>query len=344
MLNKYDVCSVPLPTSTSTVLNYQSSTEFSESTFPGLTNAFGKHVIDNSPTSPHRGNIYVPMVACSQGNPAQLVLNAESQNGCTTTVDQVVGVSTDGGATFTDYRVVLDTSNNQPLVWPNTVATDAAGTVYFTWANNHNVFLNISHDGGKTWTTPRQLNVTPSRAGVYPTVAGGKAGHVVVGWYGTAKAGDVNDPKVMGQPSKLTSTPWYVYVAESTNGGKTFTQSRATNVIHRGELCTHGSGCADKNSRNLLDDFGVAISPTTELASVSYTADQPDGTAGHAFTGYTTMLPAATHPSTTPVTEPTKPASKPLAAAGGLPLAGLALMVLLAAALLTRRIRGRADG
>ena len=57
----------------------------------------------------------------------------------------------------------------------------------------------------------------------------------------------------MGQPSKLTSTPWYVYVAESTNGGKTFTQSRATNVIHRGELCTHGSGCADKNSRNLLD-------------------------------------------------------------------------------------------
>jgi hypothetical protein len=336
-LNKYDVCSVPLPTSTSTVLNYTQSTEFTESTFPGLTNAFGKHVIDNSPTSPHRGNIYVPMVACSQGNPAQLVLNAESQNGCTTSVDQVVGVSTDDGKTFTDYRVVLDTSNNQPLVWPNTVATDAAGTVYFTWSNNRNAFLDVSHDGGKTWTAPRLLNVAPSKAGVYPTVAAGKPGHVVVGWYGTDKTGDSNDPKVMGEASKVKSTPWYVYVAASTDGGKTFTQSRATGVVHRGELCTHGSGCADTNSRNLLDDFGVAVSPTTGLASVAYTADQPDGTAGHAFTGFTSMLPSATHhPSTAPST--TKASGKPLATTGGLPLAGLALASLLAAGYLTRRV------
>ncbi|MFL6239698.1 MAG: hypothetical protein ACJ735_09460 [Actinomycetes bacterium] len=291
VLNRYDVCSVPLPTSASTVLNYTSSTEFSESTFPGLTNAFGKHVIDNSPTSPHHGNIYVPMVACSQGSPIQLAQNAESQSGCATSVDQVLGVSTDGGQSFTDYRVVLDIKNNQPIVWPNTVATDRAGTVYFTYGDNHDGYLSISHDGGKTWSKPHRLNVAPSRTASYPTVSAGAPGHVVVAWYGTSRNGDTNDPTVMGPASKPKSAPWYVYAAESTDGGMTFTQSRATGVIHRGELCTHGSGCSDANSRNLLDDFGVMISPTTGLTSIAYTSDQPDGTAGHAFTGFTSMLP-----------------------------------------------------
>src|SRR3954453_4937038 len=328
VINKYNVCSVPLPTSTSTVLNYTQSTEFSESTFPGLTNAFGKHVVDNSPTSPHRGNIYVPMVACSAGSPIELALNAESQSGCATTVDEVVGVSTDGGQSFTDYRVVLDMKNNQPIVWPNTVATDAAGTVYFTYSDNRDAYLAISHDGGKTWSKPRLLNVAPSKTASYPTVAADAAGHVVVAWYGTAKDGDTNDPKVMGAASKVTSTPWYVYAAESRDGGASFTQSKATGVIHRGELCTHGSGCADTNSRNLLDDFGVMISPTTGLTSIAYTSDQPDGTGGHAFTGYTTMLPAAGPPQTgnpptaTPPAAP--PSSTPLATTGGLPVAGLA--------------------
>jgi hypothetical protein len=338
VLNKYDVCSVPLPTSASTVLNYTSSTQFSESTFPGLTNAFGKHVIDNSPSSPHRGNIYVPMVACSVANPVQLALNAESQSGCATTIDQIVGVSTDGGQSFTDYRVVRDLKNNQGIVWPNTVATDAAGTVYFTYADNHDAYLAISHDGGKTWTKPRPLNVAPSNTASYPTVAAGAAGHVVVAWYGTAKDGDTNDPKVMGAPSKLKSTPWYVFAAESKNGGASFTQSRATGVIHRGELCTHGSGCAGDGSRNLLDDFGVMISPTTGLTSITYTSDQPDGKAGHAFTGYTTMLPPTSVPPPTKPPSTTHGSTNPLAATGGLPIAGVALFAL-SVAVVVRRVR-----
>jgi hypothetical protein len=341
-LNKYDVCSVPLPTTTSTVLNYTSSTSFSASTFPGLTNAFGKQVVDNSPASPHRGNIYVPMIACSAGNVIQIIANAESQNGCTTKVDQVVGVSTDGGNSFTDYRVVLDT-NNQAIVWPNTVATDAAGTVYFAWFDNSNAFLDISHDGGKTWSAPKKLNASPSKATAYPTVTAGSAGHVVVAWYGTNKAGDANDPKVMGAPSKPKSTPWYVYVAESSDGGATFAQSRATGVVHRGELCTHGSGCADTSSRNLLDDFGASISPTTGLTSVTYTSDQPDGTAGHAFTGYTTMLPAAVVPPVTTPPKTPRPSTGPLATTGGLPVAGLALLAI-AASVAVRRLRTKPRG
>ncbi len=339
VINKYDVCSVPLPTKISTVLNYSSSTEFSESTFPGLTNAFGKHVVDNSPTSPHRGNIYVPMVACSASNPIDIAMNAESQTGCATTVDQVVGVSTDGGQSFTDYRVVLDIKNNQPIVWPNTVATDAAGTVYFTYSDNKDAYLSISRDGGKTWSKPRMLNVAPSRTASYPTVAAGAAGHVVVAWYGTAKDGDTNDPKVMGDASKPKSTPWYVYAAESTDGGTTFTQSRATDVIHRGELCTHGSNCSGDGSRNLLDDFGAMISPTTGLTSITYTADQPDGTAGHAFTGYTTMLPANVKKPPTTTNPTAHKSNNPLAATGGLPLAVFGIGLLAAAGLVVRRRR-----
>jgi hypothetical protein len=158
---------------------------------------------------------------------------------------------------------------------------------------------------------------------------------VVIAWYGTGKKGDSNDPKAMGQPSKPKSSPWYVYVAESTDGGATFTQSRATGVVHRGELCTHGTSCSDPNSRNLLDDFGAAISPATGLTTVAYTSDQPDGTAGHAFTGYTTMLPAAVKPPAT--TQKQQKPTRPLATTGGLPLAALALGLLALAVIGSRR-------
>jgi hypothetical protein len=217
-----------------------------------------------------------------------VVFNAESQSGCPKNVEQVVAVSSNDGKTFHNYHVATST-NGEVVVWPNTIATDRAGTVYFVWTDNHHSYLNISKDGGRTWTKSRVVDVAPSRTSVYPTVAAGKAGRIDIAWYGTAKRGNANDPKAMGTASKSDSTKWYVYDARSYNGGKTFMQSRATGVVHRGELCTGGSGCPRENSRNLLDDFGVAISPKTGLASLTYTSDQPQGEGGTAWTGFTTM-------------------------------------------------------
>ena len=42
--------------------------------------------------------------------------------------------------------------------------------------------------------------------------------------------------------------------------------------MHLGAVCEGGISCS--GNRDLFDDFGVAASPVTGLASVAYTADQ----------------------------------------------------------------------
>jgi len=42
--------------------------------------------------------------------------------------------------------------------------------------------------------------------------------------------------------------------------------------VHYGAVCQGGAGCT--GNRDLYDDFGVAASPTTGLASIVYSDDQ----------------------------------------------------------------------
>src|SRR5438270_13548687 len=90
----------------------------------------------------------------------------------------------------------------------------------------------------------------------------------------------------MGKPGVKGGARWRVDVGRSTDAGKTFAVRTVSDTIHVGELCTSGGGCASDGSRNLLDDFGLAISPTTGLDSVVFTDDQPQGAAATAFTAY----------------------------------------------------------
>lgn len=282
VVNDYDVCTNGnVPMSGGAAIDPVNSTLLTLSDFPGTSNSFNKLTIDTAPKSPHRHAIYVPMSLCAAQTATDLLL--AQTNGCTGT-QYLVAVSTDGGTTFSYHTVALDPSK-AVLVWAATVSTDAAGTVYFTWSDARNAYLNISHDGGVTWTKSKKLNA-PKSAAVYPTVAGGKGGRVDVAWYGTSRAGNSNDVKVMGRPNAPDGAKWSVVVARSTDGGKTFKLRTVTSTIHVGELCTGGSGCGDQNSRNLLDDFGLAISPTTGLDSIAYTDDQPQGTGGKTYTAF----------------------------------------------------------
>ena len=78
-------------------------------------------------------------------------------------------------------------------------------------------------------------------------------------------------------------------MTESTDGGTTFTQSAVSGVVHTGVLCTSGGGCdATNGDRNLLDDFCMVISPTTELASITFDNDQPGGAQGQTHTDFAT--------------------------------------------------------
>jgi len=168
------------------------------------------------------------------------------------------------------------------------VTTDRAGTVYFVWSDNHNAYLASSSDGGKTWTSPVQIN--HGGTAVYPTAAGGTPGIVKVAFYGSNVAGDANDPTAMGYPDAPGAAQWTVQVAQSTNYGHAFTLSTATSLVHTGVLCTQGSACSIPNSRDLFDDFGNVISPTTGTLSIAYTSDQPGGTNRSDFTGYATLI------------------------------------------------------
>jgi hypothetical protein len=347
-VSAYDVCtSGNVPVSNGVTLDPVNHTALTSSDFPGLSNSFNKQVVDTSPTSKFRHNLYVPMSLCQVQSPIvpDLINNATANSGCPTGTQYLVAVSSDNGQTFTYHPVVLDPSG-ATLVWAATVATDAAGDVYFAWSDAKNAYLNVSKDGGVTWSKAKKLN-SAGTAAVYPTVAGGSGGRVDVAWYGTNRAGNANDEKIMGKPSTSGSTPWTVQVTRSTDSGSTFAAPRTVSAtIHKGVLCTGGSGCNSDGSRNLLDDFGLTISPTTGLASTVFTDDQPQGAAGTTFTAYATEVKAV---SVTRTPRPAKHSSSGatsstggLAATGSnalLPVAGLTAIA--AAALLRRRSNRR---
>src|SRR4051812_29122372 len=313
VFDAYDVCSNGnVPISTGAALDPVNETELTTSDFPGLSGSFNKFIVDSSPDSKFRHNIYQPMSVCKTQTETDLLTNATASN-CPQGTQYVVAVSSDRGQTFSYYPVVLDKSG-ATLVWAATVASDAAGTLYFTWSDSKSSYLNTSNDGGKHWSASRKLNL-PGTAAVYPTVAGGGAGRVDVAWYGAPRAGNSTDAKKMGPATKKGSVPWAVYVARSTNGGKSFTVRKVTGTIHLGALCTHGGGCAGDGSRNLLDDFGLAINPRSGLDSITYTADMPTGEPGKAFTGFTSEVAPAGRARTS--TGSKLPAAQPAGGSSG---------------------------
>jgi hypothetical protein len=193
-----------------------------------------------------------------------------------------MAVSLDGGKHFKNYQVY-----NHPDITVDyghqfvNVSVDRAGNVYSFFSDNHNLFFMFSTDHGQTWHgkadgTPIQVNAPPSNTAIFPWSAAGDAGKVDVVWYGTS----------VYQPGGTESYPypttqWYVYFGQNlhaTTIGSTFSQVQASPVVHLGGVCQGGVGCIgnQQSNRDLYDDFGVAVRPTTGLASIIYSDDQAD--------------------------------------------------------------------
>jgi len=51
---------------------------------------------------------------------------------------------------------------------------------------------------------------------------------------------------------------------------------QVTGVVHYGGVCQGGITCSSvgNDNRDLYDDFGVAVSPVTGMASIAYSDDQ----------------------------------------------------------------------
>ena len=197
-----------------------------------------------------------------------------------------IAVSLDGGNTFSDHTVYVNpnTSVSYGHQFVN-VSVDRAGTVYVVYTDNHNLFYSFSSDGGQTFTGPIQVNQAPSATAVMPWSVACDPGQLNIVWYGTPYYDGTNVPD-----NYPATAAWSVYLAQNrtaTVAGSTFTQVAATPIVHFGGVCESGVTCS--GNRDLYDDFGIAVSPTTGLASITYSDDQPGNTGSNDHTAIATQ-------------------------------------------------------
>jgi hypothetical protein len=197
-----------------------------------------------------------------------------------------IGVSRDGGQTFSDNTVYVNpnTAVSYGHQFVN-VSVDRAGTVYVVYTDNHNLFYSFSTDGGQTFTGPIQVNQAPSATAIMPWSVACDPGALNIVWYGTSFFDGTTVPD-----NYPAAAAWYVYLAQNRNAtvaGSKFTQVAATPVVHFGGVCESGVACS--GNRDLYDDFGIAVSPTTGLASITYSDDQPGNTGSDDHTAIATQ-------------------------------------------------------
>ncbi len=199
--------------------------------------------------------------------------NLQEASTCTNCNLHVVwmGVSTDGGQTFTDCMVYNNPDVTVSMAHNFTnVSVDQVGNVYSVYSDNHNVYYSFPTNHGQTWSGPYQVGKTPSNTAIYPWSTALGAGKIDIVYYGTSYYDGVNPPD-----NYPNSAAWYAYFAQNlqaTTPGSPFVQVRATPVVHLGGVCERGVTCT--GNRDLYDDFGVAARPTTGLASIIYSDDQ----------------------------------------------------------------------
>lgn len=162
---------------------------------------------------------------------------------------QGVSVSSNNGLSWT-VRKVPGTSGSpsDPSVG---IADD--GTVYMGMVDGGRPKVAVSHDDGRTWSTPVDVGVPHGiQNTVFPTVVAGDPERAAFAFLGTATAGanaTADDPTFPGA--------WHLYVATTYDGGATWTTVNATpgDPVQRGSICTSGTACG--STRNLLDFMGV---------------------------------------------------------------------------------------
>jgi hypothetical protein len=253
--------------------SYDAGTTFTQHALPGAIDAEHAFLLQNNQI----GNLVIDPASHIVYQVLAGIANAgEAACGLASTCKYHavwMAVSTDGGLTFTDYPVHIGRSpqvgfNHQ---FPN-VTVDRAGNVYALFSDDRDVYYAVSTDRGRTWSKPVQVNKSPAKTAIFPWAVAGDAGKLDVVYYGTS-----HDDPVLSPDNYPPSAAWHVYFAQNLDAlspHSRFTQTRVTDVVHYGAVCESGIGCS--GNRDLYDDFGVAASPTTGMASIVYDDDQHD--------------------------------------------------------------------
>ena len=186
---------------------------------------------------------------------------------------QIQGVTRAGALLFPSVKTVATAGGD---TFDSFVGIDHGtdGTLYAVWSERRAALketwtmLAASRDGGTTWDAPVHVDSTPNTT-VFPWVTAGDAGRVAVSYYGTDSTGVHAD--ALDDPD----ADWHVWSSFSANYGETFVEHRTTrSALHRGDVCTSGTGCA-AGTRDLLDFFETDLDESGCLVTV-YTDNSRD--------------------------------------------------------------------
>lgn len=180
-----------------------------------------------------------------------------------------LGVSADGGHTWTDQPIPCSTESPTTDLnhnFPN-VSVDPAGNLWYAWSNDHNIYTAKSTNHGKTWTCSTPVSTNSAQA-IFPWLAA------------TGKSVDL----VYYAAPTTTNQTWYVYFAQNTAGTATGWRSpHRLMAVHSGSVCESGATCS--GGRQLFDDFGVDTD-RHGWAHIAYSQDSPSLGGSGTSTGY----------------------------------------------------------
>jgi len=183
-----------------------------------------------------------------------------------------MAVSFDGGKSFTDYPVYVnpDPTASYGHQFTN-VSVDKAGNVYSVYTDDHHVYYSFSRDHGVSWRGPYLISSTTGTQ-IFPWSSAVGAGKLDVVYYQTPYYDGTNTPD--NYPDSATWTVGFAQNTSALTRPTAWSRQTASPLIHKGGVCESGVTCT--GNRDLFDDFGVAASPVTGLASIIYSDDQFD--------------------------------------------------------------------
>jgi BNR repeat-like domain len=163
-------------------------------------------------------------------------------------------VSADNGLTWA-IRPVPNTASGQS---DPAVAVDKGGRAYFIISsasgNGSQAIVATSTDQGQTWQNTFDVGAAFGLANVtYPAAIAGDAGRAAVAFYGSTTGGDQSADGATG-----FAGVWHLYVAETFDGGATWTTTDVTPNAPMQRGCIWTGGGVDI-CRNLLDFFDMTV-------------------------------------------------------------------------------------
>jgi hypothetical protein len=166
---------------------------------------------------------------------------------------QGVAVSANNGLTWTVRTVPTSTTQDES---DPSVAAGANNTVYLGWEDGASktgskAFVAVSRDRGATWTNVQDVGAAFGIKNVqFPVMVAGDDNRAALAFLGTTTAGDDQAAAFAGV--------WHLYVAETIDGGITWTTVDATptDPVQRGCIWLAGGS---NQCRNLLDFIDATV-------------------------------------------------------------------------------------